>query len=337
MPPGLIAQQPLDRRDAARLLVLHRDTAKIEHRVFADLAEYLAPADCLVLNRSRVLPARFVARRATGGRIPGLFLVEDSPGRWRVLLTGAGRLREGEHLSLDGGPWSIIWRRHLDRGMCEVSVEPPDDARKILDRIGAMPLPPYIHRDLPDEKHDQIDREQYQTVYAAVPGSVAAPTAGLHFTPELLDRIRARGTTVAEVVLHVGLGTFQPIEVDDLRDHRMHHEWYEISDAAVESMTHSRQAGGRIVAVGTTSVRVLETAAASGQIAPGVGWTNIFVYPPYRCRSVDALVTNFHLPGSTLLALVMAFAGREQTLHAYRTAIEAGYRFYSYGDAMLIL
>ena len=337
LPPELIAQRPLDRRDAARLLVLHRDNGRLEHRVFADLPEYLSPADCLVLNRSRVLPARFVARRATGGRIPGLFVKEASPGRWQVLLTGAGRLRAGETLALEGGPWKMTWQRHLERGLCEVTIDPPDGAITVLERVGAMPLPPYIRRDAPDDELATLDREQYQTIYAAEPGSVAAPTAGLHFTPELLEKIRASGTQSVEVLLHVGLGTFQPIEVEDLKDHRMHMEQYSISTEAVATVKSCKQRGGRVVAVGTTSVRVLETAGTGGRLEPGSGWTDIFIYPPYSCRVVDALVTNFHLPGSTLLALVMAIAGREQTLRAYYAAIQQRYRFYSYGDAMLIV
>lgn len=335
--PELIAQRPLDRRDAARLLVLHRDNGRLEHRVFTDLPEYLSPADCLVLNRSRVLPARFVARRATGGRIPGLFVKEASAGRWQVLLTGAGRLRAGETLTLEGGPWKMTLQQYLERGHYEVTIDPPDGAMTVLERVGAMPLPPYIRRDTPDDELAKFDREQYQTIYAAEPGSVAAPTAGLHFTPELLEKIRAAGTQIVEVLLHVGLGTFQPIEVEDLKDHRMHMEQFDISSEAVAAVQSCKQRGGRIVAVGTTSVRVLETAGAGGRLEPGSSWTDIFIYPPYSCRVVDALVTNFHLPGSTLLALVMAIAGREQTLRAYHAAIEQRYRFYSYGDAMLIV
>lgn len=338
MPPELVAQRPLECRDAARLLVLHRESGRIEHRIFTDLTEYIAPSDCLVLNRSRVIPARFVLRRETGGRVPGLFLREASPGIWRVLLTGAGRLHEGERLLMEQGDWKVIWLRHIERGECEVRIDPPDSPPTVLDSVGTMPLPPYIRRESQHSEFDALDREQYQTVYAREAGSVAAPTAGLHFTRDLLTRIQAGGTGIAEVVLHVGLGTFQPIEVDDLRDHRMHREWYELDDANAAMIRDAAARNGRVIAVGTTSVRVLETIAAEdGPIGPTSGWTDILIYPPYRFHTVEALVTNFHLPGSTLLALVMAFAGRELTLRAYQTAIAERYRFFSYGDAMLII
>lgn len=285
-----------------------------------------------------MLPARFVLRRETGGRIPGLFLSEVSPGIWRALLTGAGRLREGERLRIERGDWEITWLRHIERGECELRVDPPDSPATVLDRVGSMPLPPYIRRESPQPELDALDREQYQTVYAREVGSVAAPTAGLHFTHDLLTRIQAAGTSIAEVVLHVGLGTFQPIEVDDLSDHRMHREWYELDDAGTATIRDATEQGGRVIAVGTTSVRVLETIAAEGRpLRPISGWTDILIYPPYRFRAVSALVTNFHLPGSTLLALVMAFAGRDLTLRAYQAAIAERYRFFSYGDAMLII
>lgn len=338
LPPELIAQRPLECRDAARLLVLHRDSGRVEHRVFTDVCDYLSPTDCLILNRSRVVPARFTVHRSTGGRIPGLFLREESPGAWRVLLTGAGRLREGERLTFADGRWSMTWLRHHERGECDVRIDPPDPAAVVLEAVGAMPLPPYIRRAESNDELDRLDHEQYQTVYAKEAGSVAAPTAGLHFTSDLLSEIRAAGTRLAEVILHVGLGTFQSIESNDLRDHKMHSEWYEIDAAQASTISSIRPAGGRIIAVGTTSVRVLETIAAQERgIHASSGWTNILIYPPYRFRAVDALITNFHLPGSTLLALVMAFAGRELTLAAYEAAIAGRYRFFSYGDAMMIL
>lgn len=337
LPPELIAQRPLARRDEARLLVLHRGDGRIEHRRFTDLPEYLTPRDGLVLNVTRVLPARFAALRRTGGRIPGLFLHEDSPGRWRVLLTGAGKLREGESLDFVGGPWTITLERRLERGECEMSVEPIDSAAAILGMVGAMPLPPYIKRDVGNAELDRLDREQYQTIYALQDGSVAAPTAGLHFTPALMEKIRSMGTSFAELVLHVGLGTFQPIEVDDLADHRMHDEAFSLSPLCVETISASRANGGRIIAVGTTSVRVLETCADERGVRTGSGRTRLLIYPPYRFKATDALITNFHLPGSTLLALVFAFAGAEFAREAYRIAVEQRYRFYSYGDAMLII
>jgi S-adenosylmethionine:tRNA ribosyltransferase-isomerase len=228
LPQELIAQRPLEQRDEALLLVLHRATGRIEHRRFADLPEHLTPRDCLVLNVTRVLPARFTAVRRTGGHIPGLFLYENAPGRWKVLLTGVGKLREGEALDLIGGPWTMTLLKRLERGECEVSVEPA--ATKILRAVGVMPLPPYIKRDGHDAALTELDREHYQTIYALQDGSVAAPTAGLHFTPSLMEKIRAAGTQFAELVLHVGLGTFQPIEVDNLADHQMHAEWYSPRD-----------------------------------------------------------------------------------------------------------
>lgn len=319
------------------MLVLHRREGRIEHRRFADLAEYLAPPDCLVRNVTRVLPARFLAVRRTGGRIPGLFLHEDSPGRWTVLLTGVAKLREGEALDLVGGPWTLSLVKRLDRGECEVRVEPAEAAATILQKVGAMPLPPYIKREGGDADLDQLDREQYQTIYALADGSVAAPTAGLHFTPTLIEKIRSLGTRFADLVLHVGLGTFQPIEVDDLADHRMHVEWYDLPKKCAETIAQARAEGGRVISVGTTSTRVLETCADDSGVRPGSGTTNLLIYPPYRFKATDALVTNFHLPGSTLLALVYAFAGRDLAREAYREAVEQRYRFYSYGDAMLML
>lgn len=319
------------------MLVLHRANGRIEHRRFADLTEYLTPRDCLVLNVSRVLPARFTAVRQTGGEIPGLFLRESSTGYWRVLLAGGGRLRDGETLTFRGGTWTLTLVERLERGECEVRVEPPDAAALVLAVVGSMPVPPYIRRDEADPEMDRLDREHYQTIYALRDGSVAAPTAGLHFTPSLMERIRAMATRFAELVLHVGLGTFQPIEVGDLADHKMHSEWYELPAKCAETIARTRAGGGRVVAVGTTSVRVLETCADESGAHAGSGTTQLLIYPPYRFKATDALVTNFHLPESTLLALVFAFAGREATLAAYREAIERQYRFFSYGDAMLVI
>lgn len=343
LPAELIAQTPLERRDQARMLVLDRASGRISHRHFSDLPEYLRAGDCLVLNRSKVVPARFLARRSTGGKVPGLFVREQSPGRWEVLLTGAARLKPGEELALIGGIWRMTWHRHIDRGLCEVEVSPADPVETVLASIGSMPLPPYIRRvGAADSETDALDREQYQTVYAAEAGSVAAPTAGLHFTHELLGSLENLGVSIAQVLLHVGLGTFQPVEVADLGDHPMHREWYTMPGESADRIARARSSGHRVLAVGTTAVRVLETCAASvGSAATNTversGWTDILIYPPYKFGAVDALVTNFHLPGSTLLALVMAFAGREAILSAYAEAIRERYRFFSYGDAMLLL
>jgi S-adenosylmethionine:tRNA ribosyltransferase-isomerase len=345
LPPELIAQHPAQRRDASRLLVLHRGTGLIEHRVFRECVEYFARGDCLVLNDTRVIPARFFCRRATGGRIEGLFLHED-PAGWRVLLKPSARLRPGERLRCDGSDTALLLTERADRGEWLVRPEPAVAPLDLLARIGRTPLPPYIRR---DERHaapqrECTDAERYQTVYAQRPGAVAAPTAGLHFTPELLAELAGRGVHRADVTLHVGTGTFTPIEVDDLALHKLHAEWFEVTAAAAATMQAARAAGGRLIAVGTTATRVLETLAQAGQdsahdtgLDAAPGWTDIFLYPPYRFRNVDALLTNFHLPGSTLLALVMAFASTELIRTAYRAAIEQRYRFYSYGDAMLIL
>ncbi|MGD8450314.1 MAG: tRNA preQ1(34) S-adenosylmethionine ribosyltransferase-isomerase QueA [Phycisphaerae bacterium] len=336
LPPNLIAQRPAEPRDASRLLVLHRDTGRIEHRTFRDLPEYLDPGDCLILNDTRVIPARFFCRRATGGRIEALFLREEA-GLWHLLLKPSARLKVGERLTCDAGGDLILTDRG-QRGAWQARPDPDVPAIEFLDRAGQPPLPPYIRPDTAGRhgEPDQADRERYQTVFANRPGAVAAPTAGLHFTSELLAHLSAAGVGQANVTLHVGLGTFAPIEVDDLADHPMHAEWYDIAAPALATLRQTRAAGGRLVAVGTTSVRVLESLPAL-DTAPASGWTNIFIYPPYTFRHVDRLITNFHLPGSTLLALVMAFATRDQILTAYTEAITRAYRFYSYGDAMLIL
>jgi S-adenosylmethionine:tRNA ribosyltransferase-isomerase len=353
-------------------MVLDRATGRIVHRIFRDLPQYLRSGDCLVLNTTKVLPARFEARRATGGRIKGLFLNENEPGVWHVLIQGVGKLQAGETLELvertdsepphpnpphtKGREWQLTLLTRLERGEAQVRVEPADPAAVVLDRIGRMPLPPYIHRAAgraerttsrapratsrareQAEDLDAADRADYQTVYASAPGAVAAPTAGLHFTPGLVAAIRRQGVAIAEVVLHVGLGTFHPIEADDLADHNMHKEWYSLPAQAVDTIQSTRATDGRLIAVGTTSVRVLETCAGAGSLTPQQGWTDIFIYPPYEFHAVDGLITNFHLPRSTLLALVCAFAGRERVLLAYECAIAERYRFYSYGDAMLII
>lgn len=338
LPPELIAQHPRETRDASRLLVLDRAGGGVEHRAFRDLPGFLRPGDCLVLNRTRVLPARFVARRATGGRLGGLFVHETAAGRWQVMLAGARRVRTGERLRLADSRWSMVLARRLDRGLCEVRVEPPDPAAIVLGEVGLTPLPPYIQRKDEDQSRlEHIDRRSYQTVYAEVPGAVAAPTAGLHFTEAILETVRSRGVHIAQVVLHVGPGTFQPVEVKNLADHPMHAEWYELAPGAADRINATRATGGRVVAVGTTVVRVLESCWAEGALRARRGWTDLLIYPPYAFRAVDVLLTNFHLPGSTLLALVAAFAGLECIRAAYRIAIQQRYRFYSYGDAMLIL
>ncbi|MGE0482491.1 MAG: tRNA preQ1(34) S-adenosylmethionine ribosyltransferase-isomerase QueA [Phycisphaerae bacterium] len=343
LPRHFIAQQPIEPRDASRLLVLHRASGEIEHRVFRDVLDYLKPDDCLVLNNARVLPARFYCRRATGGRVEGLFLRVDGDG-WRVLLKPSNRLRVGEVLTpfryhgapdTNGSPAPPrlkVVAQH-PRGEWIVRPQTPTEPTAMLYTYGEVPLPPYVERPNGPDSHDPL---RYQTVYASSDGAVAAPTAGLHFTPELLARAHERGVRRAEVTLHVGIGTFAPIDAADLREHKLHAEWYRVGADALETVRASRANGGRVIAVGTTSARALES-LTSATLTPAEGWTDLFVYPPYAFKNVDVLLTNFHLPGSTLIALVMAFAGREPVLRAYREAIERGYRFYSYGDAMLVL
>lgn len=343
LPPELIAQTPLAQRDASRLMVVDRRAGSITHHAFRDIVRFISPRDAIVLNRTRVLPAKFTARRDSGGRIGGLFVQELEPGRWQAMLSGIRKLRHGEWLILDdptgrsGKQWKLAVERRHDRGLCDVVVTPPQPAARILDVVGVMPLPPYIRRAAEsDSAMDRLDRDRYQTVFAETPGAVAAPTAGLHFTPEILHALRESGVACVDCVLHVGLGTFQPVAVEDLSQHVMHRESFDLPDATVETLNNRRKTGGRIVAVGTTTVRVLESCSAGGTLQAAAGWTDILIYPPYQFRSVDALITNFHLPGSTLIALVAAFAGLELILEAYRTAIAERYRFFSYGDAMLI-
>jgi S-adenosylmethionine:tRNA ribosyltransferase-isomerase len=347
LPSELIAQRPRARRDQSRLMVLRRDSAAIGHRVFGEIPSLLRPGDLLVVNDTRVIPAKFSCRRRTGGRIEGLFLREPSPGRWEVLLKNAGRCREGESLELLGeAAPQIELMENRGEGRWLAAVLPPGPAVEILARVGRTPLPPYIRRPAGPPQPPEIDQEdrlRYQTVYAARPGAVAAPTAGLHFTERLLAELRTRGIETARVTLHVGLGTFAPVKVEDLTAHRMHREWYELSAPAAAAVNAARAASRRIVAVGTTSVRVLETVAdEAGRAAPGSGWTDLFLYPPAEFHATDALITNFHLPRSTLLMLVAAFCspgatdGLRTILAAYAQAVRERYRFYSYGDAMLI-
>jgi len=336
LPPERIAQAPATPRDASRLLVLHRATGRLEHRVFRDVGDYLAPGDCLVVNDSRVLPARFFARRAAGGRVEGLFLSEQD-GVWRVLLRPSRRIRPGEVLHCAAEACLRVVAP-LGRGEWRVQPEPLAPPAALLARIGQTPLPPYIRR---PEHPTADDAERYQTVYAQAPGSAAAPTAGLHFTPELLARLERSGVRRVAVTLHVGLGTFGAIDVEELAAHAMHAERFVAPKAALAAAADARRGGGAIVAVGTTSARVLEslplTLGRDEVHAACEAETRLFVYPPYAFRNVDRLITNFHLPGSTLLALVMALGGVDAVRAAYAEAIRAGYRFYSYGDAMLIL
>ena len=341
LPDELIAHEPPARREAARLLVLHRDSGQIEHRTIADLPELLRPRDLLVLNDTRVLPARLVGQRAaTGGRWEGLFLKAPQPGLWEVIGQTRGKLLPGEDLivrSQNSQTSHLELRLQLTERLSDGGWLVKPDLQgthvELLSQFGQVPLPPYMERDSATAE----DRERYQTLHARYPGSVAAPTAGLHFTPELLAACREHGIHDAYVTLHVGLGTFRPISVEKLADHVMHSEWCEVPAATVERIQQTRQAGGRIAAIGTTSVRSLETASRTGQLGEFSGDTQLFIQPPYTFKTVDVILTNFHLPKSTLLVLLAAFAGRELLLEAYAKAIAERYRFYSYGDAMLVL
>jgi len=338
----LIAQHPAQRRDQARLMVLNRADGRVAHRLFADLGDLLRSDDLLVVNDTRVLPAQFVCRRASGGRIDGLFCREPVTGRWEVMLRNARRCTPGEALSLAGcEDVSLVLVENLGKGRWLVDLRPPAAAADLLDRAGATPLPPYIRRD--GRRDDDEDRRRYQTVYASVPGAVAAPTAGLHFTEDLLQALAAKGVQTVSVTLHVGPGTFAPVTSEAPAAHAMHSEWYQLSSRTARAVNTARDEGRRVVAVGTTSVRVLETAARFAMpLSACTGQTDLFIYPPARFSVVDALITNFHLPRSTLLMLVSAFCSPGATdgvatiLSAYRIAVEQRYRFYSYGDAMLI-
>jgi len=339
---SLIAQHPAERRDESRLLVLRRSDGRIADHVFSELPSLLRGGDLLVVNDTQVLPARFYCRRASGGRIEGLFCRELSAGRWEVLLRGAGRCRSGEDLALQGRAGaSVRIAERIGEGRFVVSVSPLVEAGELLRIVGQMPLPPYIRRE--GSECEQRDRQRYQTIYASKPGAVAAPTAGLHFTDSTLRELARNAIRAVSVTLHVGPGTFAPVKCADPSRHRMHAEWYELSAETAGALNAARREGRRIVAVGTTSVRVLETVAAGGgEFAAASGWTEIFIRPPAVFRAVGALVTNFHLPRSSLLMLVAAFCspgdekGLELVRSAYAYAAERRYRFFSYGDAMLI-
>jgi len=332
LPPSLIAQDPLPDRGGSRLLVLDRAGGAVRHGRFGDVVDLVAPEDVLVINVSRVIPARLHGKRETGN-VAELLLVRELPdGTWLAMGHPGGKLKPGRRVTF-GPDSSAEIVEALGGGLRRVRFVGPLDAPATLAQYGEVPLPPYIRR---APRHE--DRERYQTVYAAHDGSVAAPTAGLHFTRDLLDRLRARGVALAEVDLHVGPGTFKPVETDDLARHAMHAEPYRVSDAAAALINQRRDAGGRVWAVGTTVVRTLETLAGpGGRISPGAGETQLFIHPPYAFRAVDRLLTNFHLPRSTLLMLVCAFGGYDNVMRAYGEAIEQRYRFYSYGDAMLVV
>ena len=351
LPERLIAQHPVEPRDTSRLLVLQREPAALAHRVFRDLPDYLEPGDCLVVNNTRVIPARLIGQKeGSGGKMEFVLLKRLARDEWEVLVKPGRKARIGARFLFGDGLLKAEVMGLMTEGNRRVRFTYEGVWEDVLDRVGMMPLPPYITASLED-------RERYQTVYAKLEGSAAAPTAGLHFTPELMETLRNKGVRIAEVTLHVGLGTFRPVKVTDVHEHVMHAETYELNEQACETILTAKREGHRIIAVGTTSVRVLESVATtcaardaledpsrgeagrcnSPLLAPMAGETRIFIYPGYRFQVVDGLVTNFHLPESTLLMLVSAMAGREVMLHAYKTAVAREYRFFSFGDAMFIL
>lgn len=332
LPEELIAQDPLSKRSDSRLMVLNRETGGIEHKIFSDIPDYLNPGDCLVINDTKVIPARLMGvKEETGAAIEVLLLKRHDDRTWETLVKPGKKARPGAVISFGDGKLVGEVVDVVDEGNRLIRFSYDGIFEEVLDELGQMPLPPYI-------THKLEDKDRYQTVYAKHTGSAAAPTAGLHFTNELLEQLEAKGIRIARVTLHVGLGTFRPVKVDNILEHHMHSEFYMIDETAAKIINDTRENGGKIVSVGTTSTRTLETAAdENGYIKACSGWTDIFIYPGYKFKIVDRLITNFHLPESTLLMLVSALYDREKILEAYRIAVEEKYRFFSFGDAMLIL
>lgn len=331
LPPELIAQDPLEDRASSRLMVLNRSTGSVEHHIFREIVDFIRPEDCLVLNNTKVIPARLYGRKVgTDARIEVLLLKRKADRVWETLVKPGKKCKPGTQISFGDGLLTGEVIEIAEEGNRLIRFTYEGIFEEILDQLGQMPLPPYI-------THELKDKNRYQTVYAKYDGSAAAPTAGLHFTPQLLEDIRGKGVAIAEVTLHVGLGTFRPVKAENVTEHHMHSEFYQISEEAAQTINNAKRNGGRIICVGTTSCRTLESAAdEDGTLRAGSGWTDIFIYPGYRFRILDALITNFHLPESTLLMLVSALAGREKIMAAYREAVKERYRFFSFGDAMLI-
>jgi len=330
LPPELIAQTPLERRDASRLLTLDRATGETRHMRFYDLPSLLRPGDCLVLNDSRVLPARLIGKRAGGGACEVLLLIDRGEKVWECLVRPGKKLRTGAKITFGDSELSAQVVGEVEGGNRLVRFDYEGIFLETLERLGKMPLPPYIKAELEDG-------ERYQTVYSKVVGSAAAPTAGLHFTPELLEKLQAMGVKLCYVTLHVGLGTFRPVKAEHLDEHEMHSEYCVIPQQTADMVNETKRQGGRVICVGTTSCRTIESwAAQDGTLSASAGWTNIFIYPGYRFKALDGLITNFHLPESTLIMLVSALAGRERVLAAYEEAVRERYRFFSFGDAMFI-
>lgn len=331
LPQELIAQDPLEDRSSSRLLVLDKKTGETQHHVFREIVNYLNPGDCLVINDTKVIPARLIGvKEETGAKIEVLLLKRGQGDVWETLVKPGRKAKIGTRLSFGDGLLKGEVIDIVDEGNRLIRFEYEGIFEEILDQLGQMPLPPYI-------THQLKDKDRYNTVYAAHSGSAAAPTAGLHFTPELLDEISRKGVEIAKVTLHVGLGTFRPVKADEVEDHHMHSEFYMISEEAAEKINRTKENGGRVICVGTTSCRTVESAAdENGRLRACSGWTEIFIYPGYKFKILDALITNFHLPESTLIMLVSALAGREHVLAAYEEAVREKYRFFSFGDAMFI-
>lgn len=330
LPEELIAQTPLERRDTSRLLTLDKSTGKTEHHHFYELTDFLRPGDCLVLNNSRVLPARLIGHRPTGGACEVLLLVDKGDNVWECLVRPGRKLKPGAEVVFGDGQLKATIEAEVEDGKRLVRFHYQGIFLEILEQLGKMPLPPYIKAELQDQ-------ERYQTVYSKVNGSAAAPTAGLHFTPELLQKIEDMGVKLCYVTLHVGLGTFRPVKAEDIQEHEMHSEFCMVSQETADIINETKRNGGRVICVGTTSCRTIESfAAEDGTMTERSGWTNIFIFPGYKFKVLDCLITNFHLPQSTLIMLVSALAGRENVLAAYKEAVENRYRFFSFGDAMMI-
>ncbi|WP_428912640.1 tRNA preQ1(34) S-adenosylmethionine ribosyltransferase-isomerase QueA [Niallia sp. Krafla_26] len=333
LPEELIAQTPLEDRSSSRLMVLNKETGDIEHNVFKNIKTYLKEGDCLVLNDTKVLPARlFGEKEETGAKVEVLLLTQKEGDTWETLVKPAKRIKKGTKIHFGEGLLTAVCMEELDHGGRILEFHYEGIFYEILDRLGEMPLPPYIKEQLDDQ-------DRYQTVYARERGSAAAPTAGLHFTEELLNELKEAGIQIAFITLHVGLGTFRPVSVDDIDEHEMHSEFYQMTEETADILNGVKSSGGRIISVGTTSTRTLETIASAcdGRFKAMSGWTNIFIYPGYEFKAINGLITNFHLPKSTLIMLVSSLAGRDHVLHAYNTAVKMRYRFFSFGDAMLII
>ncbi len=333
LPEELIAQTPSEKRDNSRMMYLNRSSGDIQHKHFYDITDILRSGDCLVINESRVIPARLIGSRVDrpGSVIEVLLLKQLDDKTWECITRPGKKTRVGAELTFGNGELKACIKQVEENGNRVISFDFDGIFMEVLERLGRVPLPPYITKEL-------SDAERYQTVYSKNPGSAAAPTAGLHFTPELMDKLESMGVAIARITLHVGLGTFRPVKADDITEHVMHKEWYDLPEDAAKKINHAKENGGRVIAVGTTSCRTLESVASfNGKIVPSSGETGIFIYPGYEFKAIDGLITNFHLPESTLIMLVSAFAGYEHTMNAYKEAVAEKYRFFSFGDCMVII